>query len=54
MTPQQLKSLCEQHGGQAQVARTTGFTKDHINKMCAGKYPITAKAAKLFELLFSS
>lgn len=53
MTPQELRAICKANGGQIAVARLLLCTKDHMNKMCKGKYPITDKTAQLVRLLFS-
>lgn len=52
MTQQELQSICNANGGQAAVARLIPCTKDHMSKMCRGKYPITEKTANQIRLLF--
>jgi hypothetical protein len=54
MTPEELRTICEQNGGQAAVARLIPCTKGHMSKMCCGIFPIPDKTANHIRLVIKS
>ena len=52
MTPEEFKTLCEQHGGQAQLARELKLSSKQINNLCQGRSKISEQLAAHIELLY--
>jgi DNA-binding transcriptional regulator YdaS (Cro superfamily) len=52
MTPQELRTICEKAGGQYIVADLIPCSREHLNKMISGRYPITEKTERTIKLLF--
>lgn len=52
MTPEELKKICTENGGQAKVASLIPCDKDHLNRMCNKRLPISERFAAHVRLLF--
>lgn len=52
MTPQELKAICKQHGGQSAVARLLKITPRQMNNLYHGRSKITEQLASHIGLLY--
>lgn len=54
MTPIELQTICDKHGGQMAIAEKIGVSREHLNRMAKGRKAIPAWTEKLLLLLFPS
>lgn len=52
MTPEELRTICAQNGGQSAVGRLLGVSQVHMNRMCKGNRNIPIQLENHIRLLF--
>lgn len=50
LTPEELRTICKQNGGQSAIARLLGISQEHMNRMCNGKKNIPNSTANHIRL----